>query len=96
MGTRLYVGNLPFSVDESSLRSLFEQNDRKVEEVKVITDRETGQPRGFGFVEMGNSEEADKAIRELNGYELDGRELTVSEARKRGGFGSGGGGRERQ
>jgi len=96
MGTRLYVGNLPFSVDESSLRSLFEQNDRKVEEVKVITDRETGQPRGFGFVEMGNSEDADKAIRELNGYELDGRELTVSEARKRGGFGGGGGGREGQ
>jgi RNA recognition motif-containing protein len=69
MGTRLYVGNLPFSVDESSLRSLFEQNERKVVEVKLITDRDTGRPRGFGFVEMGNSEDADKAIRELNGYE---------------------------
>ncbi len=94
MGTRLYVGNLPFSVDESSLRSLFEQNERKVEEVKLITDRDTGRPRGFGFVEMGNSEDADKAIRELNGYELDGRQLNVNEARERtgGGGGRGGGG----
>ncbi len=95
MGTRLYVGNLPFSVDESSLRSLFEQNERKVEEVKLITDRDTGRPRGFGFVEMGNSEDADKAIRELNGYEFDGRALTVNEARERttsGGGGGGGGG----
>ena len=68
MGNRLYVGNLPFSVDETSLRSLFEQNDRQVEEVKLITDRETGRPRGFGFVEMGNSEHADQAIRDLNGH----------------------------
>ena len=91
MGTRLYVGNLPFSVDETSLRALFEQNDRKVEEVKLITDRETGRPRGFGFVEMGSSEEADSAIRELNGYELGGRQLNVNEARER--SNSGGGGR---
>jgi len=93
MGTRLYVGNLPFSVEESSLRSLFEQNERKVEEVKVITDRETGRPRGFGFVEMGSSEDADKAIQQLNGYELDGRQLNVNEARERnnGGGGRGGG-----
>ena len=95
MGTRLYVGNLPFSVEESSLRSLFEQNDRKVEEVKLITDRETGRPRGFGFVEMGSSEEADQAIQQLNGYELDGRQLTVNEARERTGGGGGGGGRGR-
>jgi RNA recognition motif-containing protein len=87
----LYVGNLPFSVDESSLRSLFEQNDRKVEEVKLITDRDTGRPRGFGFVEMDNSEDADKAIQELNGYELDGRQLNVNEARERQGGGGGGG-----
>lgn len=95
MGTRLYVGNLPFSVDESALRSLFEQNARTVEEVKLITDRETGRPRGFGFVEMGSSEDADKAIRELNGYEMDGRQLNVNEARERtggGGNGRGGGG----
>jgi RNA recognition motif-containing protein len=83
MGNRLYVGNLPFSVNESALRTLFEQNERQVEEVKVITDRDTGRPRGFGFVEMGSSEDADKAIRELNGYEMDGRPLTVNEARER-------------
>ncbi len=95
MGTRLYVGNLPFSADEMGVRSLFEQNERKVEEIKLITDRDTGSPRGFGFVEMGNSEDADKAIRELNGYEFDGRALTVNEARERttsGGGGRGGGG----
>jgi RNA recognition motif-containing protein len=85
----LYVGNLPFSADESAIRSLFEQNDRKVEEVKLITDRETGRPRGFGFVEMGNSEEADKAIRDLNGHELDGRQLNVNEARERSSGGRG-------
>ena len=83
MGTRLYVGNLPFSADESAVRSLFEQNERTVEEVKLITDRDTGRPRGFGFVEMGSSEDADKAIRELDGYELDGRSLKVNEARER-------------
>jgi RNA recognition motif-containing protein len=87
----LYVGNLPFSVDETTLRSLFEQNERTVEEVKLITDRETGRPRGFGFVEMGSSEDADKAIEALNGYELDGRQLNVNEARER----TGGGGRGR-
>jgi RNA recognition motif-containing protein len=81
----LYVGNLPFSADESAVRSLFEQNERKVEEVKLITDRETGRPRGFGFVEMGNSEDADNAIRDLNGHELDGRQLNVNEARERSG-----------
>ena len=85
MGTRLYVGNLPFSVDESALRSLFEQNERQVEEVKLVTDRETGRPRGFGFVEMGSSEDADKAIQALNGYEMDGRQLNVNEARERSG-----------
>ena len=83
MGNRLYVGNLPFSTDESALRSLFEQNERKVEEVKLITDRMTGRPRGFGFIEMGSHEDADKAIHELNGYEMDGRPLKVNEARER-------------
>ena len=87
MGTRLYVGNLPFSADESAVRSLFEQNNRTVEEVKLITDRETGRPRGFGFVEMGNSEHADQAISELNGHSMDGRELNVNEARERTGGG---------
>jgi RNA recognition motif-containing protein len=92
MGTRLFVGNLPFSVDESELRELFSQNDRNVAEVKLITDRDTGRPRGFGFVEMGSSEEADQAIRELNGYELQGRQLNVNEARERTRDGGGGGG----
>ena len=91
MGTRLYVGNLPFSADESAVRSLFEQNERTVEEVKLITDRETGRPRGFGFVEMGNSEHADQAIQQLNGYNMDGRQLNVNEARERTGGGGGGG-----
>ena len=90
MGTRLFVGNLPFSVDESELRELFSQNDRNVAEVKLITDRDTGRPRGFGFVEMASSEEADQAIRELNGYELQGRQLNVNEARERSGGGGGG------
>jgi len=93
MGNRLYVGNLPFSVDETTLRALFEQNNRTVEEVKLITDRDTGRPRGFGFIEMSNSEEADQAINELNGHQLDGRPLTVNEARERNAGGGGGGGR---
>ena len=83
MGNRLYVGNLPFSADETALRTLFGQNERQVEEVKLITDRDTGRPRGFGFVEMSNSKDADKAIRELNGYEMEGRPLKVNEARER-------------
>ena len=95
MGTRLYVGNLPFSADEDQVRDLFAQNDRTVSEVKLITDRETGRPRGFGFVQMSTDEEAEAAIRDLNGYSLDGRALTVNEARERssgGGGGRGGGG----
>ena len=93
MGTRLYVGNLPFSTDETAVRELFEQNGRTVEEVKLITDRDTGRPRGFGFVEMGSQEDAEGAIRELDGYSLDGRPLKVNVARERqGGRGGGGGG----
>ena len=91
MGTRLYVGNLPFSANESEVQALFEQNGREVAEVKLITDRETGRPRGFGFVEMENSEHADNAIRDLNGYEFDGRQLNVNEARERAPRGGGGG-----
>jgi RNA recognition motif-containing protein len=90
MGTRLYVGNLPFSTDEDAVRALFEQNGRTVVEVKLITDRDTGRPRGFGFVEMGSTEDADTAIQELNGHSLDGRQLTVNEARERTGGGGGG------
>ena len=83
MGTRLYVGNLPFSVSEHEVRELFEGDGRQVTEVKLITDRETGRPRGFGFVEMGNNEDADSAIRNLHGVEFGGRPLTVNEARER-------------
>ncbi len=89
MGTRLYVGNLPFSMDEQQVRELFEQNGRQVREVKLITDRETGRLRGFGFVEMGSQDDADAAVRALNGYDAGGRPLTVNEARER----EGGGGR---
>jgi len=94
MGSRLYVGNLPFSADEDQVRELFGQDGREVAEVKLITDRDTGRPRGFGFVEMGNSEDADAAISALNGFSMDGRPLTVNEARERssGGGGRGGGG----
>ena len=91
MGSRLYVGNLPFSADEHSVRELFAQDGREVAEVKMITDRESGRPRGFGFVEMGNSEHADTAISALNGYSMDGRELTVNEAKERSSGGGGGG-----
>ena len=93
MGTRLYVGNLPYSADEDQLRALFEQNGRSVVEVKMVSDRETGRPRGFGFVEMGSQEEADAAIRALNGQVFGGRPLTVNEARERERTGGGGGGR---
>jgi RNA recognition motif-containing protein len=92
MGTRLYVGNLPFSADDEQVRELFSQNGRNVVEVKMVTDRDTGRPRGFGFVEMGSSEDADGAIRDLNGRDFGGRPLTVNEARERTAGGGGGGG----
>jgi RNA recognition motif-containing protein len=98
MGTRLYVGNLPFTASEEEIRNLFAQNGRNVTEVRLVTDRETGRPRGFGFVEMGSQEDADGAIRELNGFQFGGRPLTVNEARERvggGGGGMGGGGGRR-
>jgi RNA recognition motif-containing protein len=87
------VGNLPFSANEEQVRELFSQNNRTVTEVKLITDRDTGRPRGFGFVEMASAEEAQNAINDLNGHSLDGRPLTVNEARERtpGGGGRGGG-----
>lgn len=104
MGTRLYVGNLPFDVDDAQLRTLFAQDGRQVNEVKIITDRETGRPRGFAFVEMGSQQDATVAISALNGMQLGGRTLTVNEAREPesrrggGGFGGrrGGGGGRRQ
>ena len=90
MGTRLYVGNLPYSADDNEIRELFGQNGRQVTEVTLITDRETGRPRGFGFVEMATAEDADGAVRELNGFEMHGRPLTVNEAHERPRGGGGG------
>lgn len=101
MGTRLYVGNLPFDVDESQLRTLFQEGGRGVSEVKIVMDRETGRPRGFAFVEMVSQPDAQAAITAMNGREVGGRTLTVNEAREQsprgGGFGAGhgGGGRRR-
>jgi cold-inducible RNA-binding protein len=91
MGTRLYVGNLSFSTTEQALRDLFAADGRKVAEVTVVADRATGQPRGFAFVEMGSQSDAEAAISSLNGREVDGRTLKVSEARERAGGGGGGG-----
>jgi len=95
MSKRLYVGNLPFTATEEEIRTLFEAEGRKVENVSVISDRETGRPRGFAFVEMSTQNDADTAVQKLNGFQLGGRTLTVSEARERsfGGGGGGGGGR---
>ena len=78
--TNIYVGNLSVSATEDMLRPLFEQYGA-VERVNIVTDRDTGQPRGFGFVEMSDHTEAVKAIAALNGWELDGRTLNVNEAR---------------
>jgi RNA recognition motif-containing protein len=86
--TRIYVGNLPFSADENQVRELFAQHGT-VESVSIITDRDTGRPRGFGFVEM-NRADAAKAIQMLNGKDMGGRPLRVNEAQEKG---SGGGDR---
>ena len=98
MGKKLYVGNLPFSADDSSLASIFAQAGT-VESAKVITDRDTGRSKGFGFVEMSTEQEAADSISKFNGADYEGRSITVSEAKPmapreggRGGFGGGGGG----
>jgi len=78
----IYVGNLPWSMTDQDLRGLFEAHGR-VDSAKVISDRDTGQSRGFGFVEMPENDEANAAIEALNNYESDGRRLTVNEARPR-------------
>ena len=93
MAKRIYVGNLSYQTTEGDLSNLFEQVGQ-VESVNIITDRDTGRSKGFGFVEMGN-EEADKAIAQFNGTELNGRSITVNEARPREERSGGGGGRGR-
>lgn len=94
--SKIYVGNLPFSVTEDSLRELFAQHGT-VDSVALINDRETGQPRGFGFVEMPRADAA-RAIQSLNGQDMGGRALKVNEAqdKPRGGGGGGGGGGARR
>ena len=90
MGRRLYVGNLSYNTTEMGLRDLFGQLGT-VADAKVVTDRETGRPRGFAFVEMSSDQEAQEAIGQLNGRELGGRALNVNEAQERSGGGGGGG-----
>jgi cold-inducible RNA-binding protein len=103
MGNRLYVGNLSFQSTTDSVRTAFAAHG-EVTDVQLVTDRETGQPRGFGFVTMGSADQAAKAIAAMNGATLDGRALRVNEAEERpnrggpggGRGGGGGGGRDRR
>lgn len=96
MSTKLYVGNVPFSTTSQDLQNLFAQQGA-VESVELISDKFTGRSRGFAFVSMATAEEAQKAIQALNGFAIEGRNLTVNEARPKedrpqrsGGFGGGG------
>ncbi len=100
---KLYVGGLPYSVTDDKLQEIFAPHGT-VESARVITDRMTGRSRGFGFVEMSSQAEAEEAIQKMNGTDLEGRSLTVNEAKPqqersggggRGGGGGGGGGRDR-
>jgi RNA recognition motif-containing protein len=98
MGRKLYVGNLPYSATEQSLRDAFAASGT-VDSVSLITDRDTGQSKGFAFVEMASDREAQAATEAMNGKMLDGRQIKVNEAKprenrggNRGGFGGGGGG----
>jgi RNA recognition motif-containing protein len=92
MGNRLFVGNLPFDVTEAQVREFIEGDNRKVRSVKIVTDKDTGRPRGFAFVDVESDEEAQSAISALNGKELGGRQVVVNEAQERGGGGKFGGG----
>jgi RNA recognition motif-containing protein len=94
MGKKLFVGNLPFSTTSQQLTDLFSRVGT-CESASVITDRATGQSRGFGFVEMSSPDEAERAIEELNGHDIGGRKRTVTEARERAGGGGRGGARSR-
>ncbi len=100
MGKRLFVGNLSWDSTEESIRAAFEQGGGTVSDVHIMTDRETGRSRGFGFVEMSTEEEAQAAVQERDGADLDGRQLRVNEAQPRqprqGGGGGGGGGGNRR
>ena len=97
MGSRLYVGNLSFDITEDSLRAALEESGGTCKDIHIVSDRETGRPRGFAFAEMSSDAEAQTVIEKMDGKELDGRNLTVNEAKPRpergGGGGGGGGGR---
>jgi cold-inducible RNA-binding protein len=93
----IFVGNLSFQTTEQDVRTLFEAHG-SVDRVNIVTDRDSGQPRGFGFVEMTNDDEGNRAISSLNGRDVDGRTLNVNEAKPKttgGGRSFGGGGRGR-
>ncbi len=92
MGSRLYVGNLNFTTTEEALHAVLSEDGRAVKEIYMVTDRETGRPRGFAFAEMGSENDAQAAIQALDGTDLDGRNLTVNEAKERQPRGGGGGG----
>ena len=89
---KLFVGNLSFNTNEQTVEAMFSEKGQ-VDEVALITDRDTGRPRGFGFVTMPNDDEARAAIEAFNGVELDGRALNVNEAKPKTGGGGGGRGR---
>jgi RNA recognition motif-containing protein len=91
MATKIYVGNLPYTCDDQQLRDLFGADGRSVIDVAIVTDRTTGQPRGFAFVNMATADDARRAIDALHGSSYGGRTLTVNEARPK----EGGGGRDR-
>jgi RNA recognition motif-containing protein len=92
---KLYIGNLSYDMTDDSLLQLFNQRGYQPVSAKVITDRETGQSRGFGFVELGAGDDARKAIEEFNGFDSGGRRLVVNEAREQESRGGGAGGRNR-
>jgi cold-inducible RNA-binding protein len=99
MATKLYVGNLPYTASEEELRSVFGEAG-EIASVQIITDKFTGQSRGFGFVEMATREGAEEAIKRFNGHPMNNRNIVVNEARPReersGGGGGGGGGQNRR
>lgn len=90
MGKRLYVGNLSWDTTEDTLRATFGADGRTVTDAHIVSDRETGRPRGFAFVELSNDQEAQAAIEALDGSELDGRNIRVNEAQERQSGGGGG------
>jgi len=92
MGKRLFVGNLSWDTREDDLISAFEQDGRSVESARIMTDRDTGRPRGFAFVEMASDADAQSAIQAMDGVQLDGRDIRVNEAEERQQRGGGGGG----